>query len=283
MIRESQTVIRTVEDRDRNQLANLIHFGTYVHRHLDWRPPLGWIGYRPFLTVEMDGKLIAALASPPDPPKIAWLRVFVCSSHFSQTRAWNMLWPSTKKQLLEMGVEILAAIPLQKWIRELLQEQGFKRTHDVISLSWDKQGIKEKKIKPLKIREMKKEDLPDVLVIDNLAFDPLWQNSAALLELAFDSANLATVAIDDLGIAGYQISTPTQYGIHLGRLAVHPRSQRKGIGIALVRNLQEIFAASQAGRVSVNTQNTNIGSLSLYHKAGFIETGESFPVFQYTF
>lgn len=283
MIRESQTVIRTAEDRDRNQLANLIHFGTYVHRHLDWRPPLGWIGYRPFLTVERDGKLIAALACPPDPPKIAWLRVFVCSSHFSQTRAWNLLWPSTKKQLLEMDVEILAAIPLQKWIRELLQEQGFKRTHDVISLSWDNQGIKENKINPLRIREMKKEDLPNVLVIDNLAFDPLWQNSAALLELAFDSANLATVAIDDLGIAGYQISTPTQYGIHLGRLAVHPRSQRKGIGFALVRNLQEIFAASQSGRVSVNTQSTNIGSLSLYHKAGFIETGETFPVFQYTF
>ena len=283
MIRESQTVIRTVEDKDRNQLANLIHFGTYVHRHLDWRPPLGWIGYRPFLTVEMDGRLIASLACPPDPPKIAWLRVFVCSSHFSQTRAWNLLWPSTKKQLLEMGVEILAAIPLQKWIRELLREQGFKRTHDVISLSWDRQEITEQEINPIKIREMKKEDLPDVLVIDNLAFDPLWQNSAALLELAFDSANIAMVAINEAGIAGYQISTPTQYGIHLGRLAVHPRSQQKGIGFALIRNLQENFSASQSGRVSVNTQSTNIGSLSLYHKAGFIETGETLPVFQYTF
>jgi ribosomal protein S18 acetylase RimI-like enzyme len=283
MIRESQAVVRTVENKDRNQLANLIHFGTYVHRHLDWRPPLGWIGYRPFLTIEMDEKLIASLACPPDPPKIAWLRVFVCSSHFSQTRAWNLLWPNTKNQLLEMDVETLAAIPLQKWIRELLKDQGFKRTHDVISLSWDEQGFNDNTAKTVRIREMKKADLPEVLVIDNLAFDPLWQNSAALLELAFDSANHATVAIDEFGIAGYQISTPTQYGIHLGRLAVHPRAQRKGIGFALVRNLQVHFSASQSGRVSVNTQSTNIGSLSLYHKAGFTETGETFPVFQYTF
>jgi len=283
MIRESQAVIRTVEDKDRNQLANLIHFGTYVHRHLDWRPPLGWIGYRPFVTIEMDGKLIASLACPPDPPKIAWLRVFVCSSHFSQTRAWKLLWPTTKNQLLDMDVQILAAIPLQKWIRVLLEDQGFKRTHDVISLSWDKQSINEFQVKTVRIREMDKEDLSEVLVIDNLAFDPLWQNSAALLELAFDSANYATVAIDELGIAGYQISTPTQYGIHLGRLAVHPRAQRKGIGFTLVRNLQEYFSTSQSGRVSVNTQSTNKGSLSLYHKAGFVETGETFPVYQYTF
>lgn len=283
MIRESQAVIRTVEDKDRNQLANLIHFGTYVHRHLDWRPPLGWIGYRPFVTIDMDGKLIASLACPPDPPKIAWLRVFVCSSHFSQTRAWNLLWPTTKNQLVDMDVKILAAIPLQKWIRVLLEDQGFRRTHDVITLSWDKQSVDEYLVKTVRIREMEREDLPEVLVIDNLAFDPLWQNSAALLELAFDSANYATVAIDELGIAGYQISTPTQYGIHLGRLAVHPRAQRKGIGFGLVRNLQEYFSASQLGRVSVNTQSTNKGSLSLYHKAGFVETGETFPVFQYTF
>jgi len=119
--------------------------------------------------------------------------------------------------------------------------------------------------------------------VDAQAFDPLWQNSYSLLELAFESTCLATVAYDETGIIGYQISNPTQYGAHLGRLAVHPRAQRKGVGYALVRHLQDFCSRAQMGRISVNTQNTNMGSLSLYHKAGFIETKEAFPVFQYTF
>jgi ribosomal-protein-alanine N-acetyltransferase len=283
MIRESQTVVREIEDQDRTQLANLIHFGTFVHRHLDWRPPLGWIGHQPFNGLERNGKLVSALACPPDPPNIAWVRVFVCNSHFSQSEAWEMLWPKTKAELLQMDVKLLAAIPLQKWIRELLIGHGFVHTHNVISLAWDTTDLKSENHNLIKIREMTYDDLPQVLEVDARAFDPLWQNSFSLLELAFESTCQATVAFDQTGIIGYQISNPTQYGAHLGRLAVHPRAQRKGVGFALIRHLQNFCSRAQMGRISVNTQNTNLGSLSLYHKAGFIETEEAFPVFQYTF
>ena len=283
MIREAQTVVREIEDQDRTHLANLIHFGTFVHRHLDWRHPLGWIGHQPFYAIEKNGKLVAALACPPDPPKIAWVRVFVCNSHFSQSKAWEILWPKTKNELLDMGVQLLAAIPLQKWIRELLIDQGFVHTHNVISLAWDTGEFKQDNHKLFNIREMAFDDLPQVLEVDSQAFDPLWQNSYSLLELAFESACLSTVAYDQTGIIGYQISNPTQYGAHLGRLAVHPRAQRMGVGFALVQHLQDFCSQAQMGRISVNTQNTNLGSLSLYHKAGFKETKEAFPVFQYTF
>jgi ribosomal protein S18 acetylase RimI-like enzyme len=127
------------------------------------------------------------------------------------------------------------------------------------------------------------DDLPQVLEIDSTAFDPLWQNSLSLVKLAFESASFATVAMDSTGIIGYQISNPTQYGAHLGRLAVHPNSQRKGVGFALVRNLQAKFSNTHTGRISVNTQDSNNQSLALYQKAGFSVTEDSFPVFQYTF
>jgi hypothetical protein len=32
--------IRSVSLIDRSRLANLIHFGVYVHQHLDWKSPL---------------------------------------------------------------------------------------------------------------------------------------------------------------------------------------------------------------------------------------------------
>lgn len=194
-----------------------------------------------------------------------------------------MLWPKTKAELLQMDVKLLAAIPLQKWIRELLISHGFVHTHNVISLAWDTNDLKPDNHNLIQIREMTYNDLPQVLEVDAQAFDPLWQNSFSLLELAFESTCQATVALDQTGIIGYQISNPTQYGAHLGRLAVHPRAQRKGVGFALIRHLQNFCSRAQMGRISVNTQNTNLGSLSLYHKAGFIETEEAFPVFQYTF
>ncbi|MCB2179979.1 GNAT family N-acetyltransferase [bacterium] len=282
MIIQSQTTVRAVNNGDRTQLSNMVHFGTYVHRHLDWRPPLEWIGHKPFFTIESEGRLIAALASPPDPPSIAWLRLFVCSSHYPQNNAWEQLWPPTVEILRTQKVKIAAAIPLQKWFRELLIGNGFEHIHNIISLAWDPDHLSSTPpAKNVPIRDMTEADFEEISRIDSAAFGPLWQNSIELLALAYNQANVATVAYDEKGLTGYQISTPTQYGAHLGRLATHPRAQGKGIGYALVKNLQKRFHPSNAFRLSVNTQDINKISLALYQKAGFIETSEIFPIYQY--
>jgi ribosomal protein S18 acetylase RimI-like enzyme len=284
MIFETQAIIRPVEQKDRTQLANMIHFGTFVHRHLDWRPPLEWIGHQPFFALESEGRLAAALACPPDPPAIAWVRVFVCSAHFPQNQAWELLWPQTEEKLIGMGVNQLAAIPLQKWYRELLIDHNFIHIHNIISLAWDN-SLSEKlpPPKPHNIRDMTAEDLSEVIEIDSNAFGPLWRNSPPLLQLAYNQADFATVAYDENGLTGYQISTPTQYGAHLGRLATHPRAQGRGVAYSLLRNLQDHFPPTATVRLSVNTQDTNFKSIALYQKAGFVETPETFPVFQITF
>lgn len=284
MIFQTETTVRAVNSSDRTQLANMIHFGTYVHRHLDWRPPLDWIGHQPFYTMESENRLLAALACPPDPPSIAWVRVFVCSAHYPQNKAWEQLWPSSERALKEQNVESVAAIPLQKWFRELLSDHGFEHIHNIISLAWDPDHIhKLPPAKTISIRSMTEADFDEVSQIDSAAFGPLWQNSLNLLRLAFDQSNVATVAYDKEGVIGYQISTATQYGAHLGRLATHPRAQGNGVGYALVRDLQTRFPHNAAFRLSVNTQDTNQISLALYQKAGFIETPEIFPVYQYNF
>jgi ribosomal protein S18 acetylase RimI-like enzyme len=41
------------------------------------------------------------------------------------------------------------------------------------------------------------------------------------------------------------------------------------------------FDRRGAQAVTVNTQQDNIASLSLYQKAGFRRTGEEYPVYQY--
>jgi ribosomal protein S18 acetylase RimI-like enzyme len=284
MIVNTNLIVRPVEARDKNQLAHLIHYGTYVHRHLDWKPPLDWIGESPFFVAESHGRIMAALACPPDPPRTAWVRMFVSSTRISYSTGWQSLWPETKAILTENKTKMLAAIPLQKWFRELLSANDFLHDHNVVSLVWKSAPNKISALppaNPFDFRQMTVEDLRLVQNIDSLAFGPLWRNAYDSIELAFEQAVQATIVEEGGGVIGYQITTPTPYGAHLGRLAIDPEHQGKGVGYALVHNLVDELSQRGIHRITVNTQDNNNRSLGLYEKAGFSNTQEAYPVFLY--
>lgn len=273
--------VRPAEDKDRGQLANILHFETHVHRHLDWRPPLDWLGLSPYLIAEQDERVVAALACPPDPPGVAWIRVFAAGGGEGVGTAWELLWPLARQQLGELPVKHVAAIPLQDWFRDLLQNHGFRHAHNVVVLVWDNASeVLPAPRATCDMRPMLAADLAAVQELDAVAFGELWRNSLDSLDLAFKQAAVATVAEDDEGLLGYQISTHSPLGAHLARLAVHPRAQRQGVGYRLVRELQEHYSMPPLTRLTVNTQDHNEVSLALYKKAGFRETQEHYPVYQ---
>jgi len=277
-----QITVRSASEEDRQQLANLLHFETHVHRHLDWRPPLDWIGHEPYLIAEREGRLLAALACPPDPPNVAWIRLFAVSSAMSAGKAWEELWTIAHAQLsaTEKSPKI-AAIPLQGWFKKVLEANNFVRTHKVIVLAWNHGEVPpERDSSLITIRPMNFDDLSAVEEIDSAAFGSVWQNSQSCLEIAFRQAAIATVADGPQGLVGYQISTATSMGGHLARLAVHPGSQGRGIGYNLVRDMLSQFKRRGALSVTVNTQQDNLASLTIYERAGFRRTGEEYPVYQ---
>lgn len=284
VIKPLLTSIRSATEGDRQGLANLLHFETLVHRHLDWRPPLEWIGYSPYLIAERNGELVAALACPPDPPQVAWIRLFAISSVFPAARAWQELWPEARKMLVNASeARVAAVIPLQRWFRNLLDRGDFTFTHSVQVLTWANGEVPpSRQADKIWIRPMMDEDLLAVEAVDRSAFGPIWQNSYSGLELAYLQSAVSTVAETDGRIIGYQISTATPMGGHLARLAVHPDFQGKGIGYDLVQDLLAQFKRRGALSVTVNTQHNNTTSLSLYHKTGFRPTGEEYPVYQQT-
>jgi len=284
MVTQTKIQIRPVKPSDKNQLAHLIHFGTYVHRHLDWKPPLNWIGEEPFFVAESSDRVVSALACPPTPPEVAWVRMFVCSTRISYNYAWDTLWPQTISCLQSSQTKTVAAIPLQKWFRELLTEQGFHHNHNVVAMAWDPAPDKIASLspaQPVQLRRMTKLDIPAVSAIDNQSFSPLWRNGQDSIDLAFKQSINASVVEESGEIIGYQITTHTPYGAHLGRLAVSPDQQRKGVGYALLRNLVSELTSQNIPRISVNPQNNNAKSLGLYKKAGFSETKEAYPVYLY--
>jgi N-acetylglutamate synthase-like GNAT family acetyltransferase len=226
-----QLTVRSAEGRDIQRLANLIHFETHVHRHLDWRPPLDWVGSDPYLIAESGGSLVAALACPPDPQDVSWIRLFAVSSEFPLQDAWDDLWPAALEQvhLLKPPVEI-AAIPLQGWFRKLVEGSGFSYLHRVVVLvSRGEKPPAPKGDTHALVRAMSIDDLPAVQEVDWAAFTGIWRNSLESLEMAYRQAAIATVAEQDGKVVGYQISTASPMGGHLARLAVHPNQQPRGI------------------------------------------------------
>ncbi len=275
------TFVRPAAISDRQQLSNLIFFENRLHRHLDWRSPLEWLGAPFYWALDDGGQITAALACPPEREGIAWVRLFVYSGRWSAENAWNMLWSTAREELARMGGAKVAVIAIQPWFQTLLMESGFENLQQIVLLEWRYQPTAARETTRLRIRKMTETDLPEVERIDASSFDPLWQNPLETLQRAYAQALYATVVENEGGMIGYQISTGGGQRAHLARLAVHPAVQGKGAGRALLNDLFIQLTYMGISRLSVNTQSDNQASLSLYQRMGFVRTGEQYPV--YTF
>ena len=272
--------VRRAVQADQRQIANLMYFEGHVHRHLDWRAPLDWLGSPHYWLLEEGNELVAALACPEDPPGIAWIRLFTCASTHDIVQAWSRLWEAARQELGRDGMSIAAAISLQDWFQDLLRDSRFRFNQDIIMLEWEAGPHPE--VQPpagVYLRRMQPGDLPSVAEVDSSAFEPLWRNTLDALERAFPQSLYASVAEGSGGLLGYQLSTGNPRGAHLARLAVRPEAQGTGIGGALVSDLIQHLGGHGRVHITVNTQSDNQASQTLYERMGFHPTGERYPVF----
>lgn len=275
--------VRRAAAQDHRQISNLIFHESNTHRHLDWRSALEWIGSQNYWVLVENGTIAAALACPEDPPDVAWIRLFAHHPHLSGPEAWSALWEKASAEIAYFNSQVqVAAIVVKQWFQNILLSNGFELRQNIVLLERT-----EKKLNlflppnGIRIRSMQNADLPAVAQMDLTAFGSFWHNTADSLQRAYSQAIYATVAEDDSGMVGYQISTGNPFGAHLARLGVQPQAQGRGVGAAMVSDLIQHLDIHQSGRLSVNTQSDNAASLALYKKLGFARTGEYFPVLVY--
>jgi len=275
--------VRPAVPQDQHQIANLMFFESHVHRHLDWRAPLEWLGLPFYWVAEDEGRVLAAFACPQDPDGVAWVRLFAHAKQLPLDDAWTVLWNAARKDIEQQGGATVALIAMHQWLRDLLIRNGFSHTQDIVMLEWKGLEVPEQPvIDGVMIRTMHASDLPAVAELDEAAFMSLWQNPLNALEKALPQATSATVMEDAQGLVGYQISTANPFGAHLARLAVRPDAQRRGLGSLIVADLIRRLKKKNVARLTVNTQSDNHASLALYEKMGFVVTGEKFPVYCFT-
>src|SRR5512140_2041102 len=171
--RGAVTHIRPATSSDQQKVADLIFFESHVHRHLDWRTPLDWLGYSPYWVLEEGRQITAALACPTAPISIAWIRIFAYASHIDGSLAWAALWEAARGQLAEQGGATAAAIATQEWMGEILLEAQFELSEHIVLLQWD-EGAKldAEPAAGIAVRQMTVDDLPRVAEVDWAAFQP---------------------------------------------------------------------------------------------------------------
>jgi ribosomal protein S18 acetylase RimI-like enzyme len=276
--------IRQTSREDRALVEGLIAHAPWSHVHLDWLDPTNLIDQEPFILASSGDMSVGTLGCPPDLPEAAWVRTFAAADGFDVEEVWEILWTRGGSRLVELKVEHVAALALEKWFEQLVQKSGFERTNSVIfyELGLDLGSLAQNvKNEPThKLRSIRAGDAETILELDRLAFKPIWQLSHQSLAVAIIQASSASLIEEEGEIIGYQITTSSPFGAHLARLAVLPSHQRKGLGTALVKDAVQSVQAFGLGLLSVNTQENNLSSRKLYEKLGFRKTGKEFPVFE---
>jgi ribosomal protein S18 acetylase RimI-like enzyme len=274
--------IRQANWQDAISIQRLINAHSLVHRYLDWRDPLQWLGPQPYLLLEKYQKLHAVLACPTDPANIAWVRLFACSWEIALDRAWNLLVPAAMQQLSLMESDphcyILA---LEDWIDMLLKQKQYQKHQELTILERNLEPLPIRAENPdVIIRAMVDNDLPDVEMIDTASFEDLWVYSLPTLQMAFQQSALAYLAEIHGKPVGYLLGTISGRTAHLARIAVLSENKRQHVASHLMEKFFKDLGKKNVKQVTLNTQSNNQASLALYDKMGFRRTGETFAVYQ---
>jgi ribosomal protein S18 acetylase RimI-like enzyme len=275
--------LRPANPSDYFELHNFVKAQNHIHRHLDWRDPLEWLGRQPFFVLEENRRIGGVFAAPAEPPGVAWVRIFGVSTRMSVDKTWQTLIPPAMDILSTFSPRpTLVSLALRDWYREMLERQGFTFHQDIVVFLYDQSAVPAApQLDPaIRLRPLGEEDLEGAARIDHQSFESIWQLSLDDMRHAYQKSSYMTVAEMDGEIIGYQMSSNSGIYAHLSRLAVRPDLQGRKIGYAMVQDLLEHFMMHQrCWGVTLNTQHDNASSLALYRRIGFRETGERFPVF----
>jgi len=250
-----------------------------IHRHLDWRKPIDWMGESPFLLLEKDREIQAILICPSEVQDIFWIRLFAGIEISGIDEYFDLLFNKARKWIMSHSKgAIITSIAYLDWMRNLLLKHGFSIYQNVVQLQWKGLGIPKVNSGEFKIRPMDSKHLPTVAEIDEKCFEKIWRHPLEAIKSAYEQTSYSTILLKSKEIAAFQMSTSQRSRAHIARLAVLPEYQGKGYGTALVVNMLRHFNTLRINEITVNTQENNRASLHLYKKLGFVETNDGFPI-----
>ena len=268
------------ERRYRSEVRDLLYGSYRSHSHLDWHDTDFWLDRMeaPIRLARIDGRLVGMMATSEPLNNTCWLRLAAVADDMQPAPVLQALWAALKPELDSLEIRQVAILILRDWVVRHLPEMGFSYAEDIITLRRTAQALQPLGETRISIRMAHPQDLERIAEIDQTAFAAPWQLSLYELRQADRVAAIATVAIEDEVVLGYELTTLHLESAHLARLAVHPDAQRHGVGMALLHDLISRINRRGVRGITVNTQASNIRSQQLYQRFGFERNGYDLPV-----
>jgi len=120
------------------------------------------------------------------------------------------------------------------------------------------------------IRPVRQDDIAEISLLEEASFNDPYP-SYFLSELARDNPDTFLVLTLNEEIVGYGVVDHWEDHDHLISIAVRPDSRRKGLGEALLVELEKRLSKERPLKLEV--RQSNLAAIRLYSKRGFTKTG----------
>lgn len=120
------------------------------------------------------------------------------------------------------------------------------------------------------IREMKREDIPKIMNIENELFSTAWEEEMFLEEIEQHYAYVLQIKYDIIGyICGWKLLDE----FNITNVAVIEKFQRKGLGEELVKFIISMLLNENCFKFFLEVRESNRAAQQLYKKLGFSVIG----------
>ena len=272
------------QPRDRQPLDDLLFRSHQVHTHLDWHDIQEWLDNPRNAMLRLawqERRLVGAMALSAPLNRTSWIRLAAIHDYAPAYDVMQALWENVRESLPQYQVEVVWVLVSRPWLQALIGSVGFRFDENIITLQRNGERLPAPSAEfpaHIQLREMFPSDLDPVMHVDHRAFAPPWQLAREEIYQARRISAVATVALQNESVMGYQISTVYRDGAHLARLAVNPEMQGQGVGRALMADVLRRFFRRGIFSMTVNTQASNHRSQRLYHLFNFERNGNDLPV-----
>ena len=121
----------------------------------------------------------------------------------------------------------------------------------------------------IKIRRMRKEDIPEASRIERLSFPNPWSSNIFAIELEKENFAFYYVMEYRSRLVAYGGYWKIKNEAHLVTFAVHPAFRRKGLGSRLLGYLLEETKNQNLDRITLEVRYSNFAAQKFYQKFGF--------------
>jgi len=235
------------------------------------------------MALEAAGELRAVALISRSSEETCWLRAVAFAEGAESSAGITALMSALHASLKAAGVRHVyfgGDGNIEHWLLPTLRAIGYQHDTDVLVYEKQRFNIPSTGNATVHIRPATREDLPIVLRLDQVCFEPQWTKDDTILGPAIEQGPYFVVAELDGAVVGYAYATAHFGGrlMHLVRIAVAPEYRGQQIGVSLLADLISYARESGATAVTLNTQAYNQSAQRLYRWFGFAPTGERHPI-----